>query len=237
MSEVAIYVRDSPIATERLALLATYRTPAGEHVQTRSPHDIRYLASALVAYCSHPAVHLHAGAIASGREVGAAPALAHANIQGLNRAANDWPAHTIGRSYAENRELLCTAVISSTPWHGQRAPLPVPHSWFYSAVMAAHRVVRSFGVDGRAASHWVAAFVMHDLDHRSYARATRSHGSACSSFHALRLLRHVFIAPPSRRLPPPDESAAQRELRLAVASAVRAVAPGAAAHVGGCWTV
>jgi hypothetical protein len=237
LSQVSVYVRDSPEADRRRALLATYRTPTGEQVRTTSAHDICYLASAIVAYCSHPAVHLHAGAILPGRAPGDAPASAHANVQGLNRAANSWPAHTIGRSYAENRELLRTAVASATPWHGRGAPRAVPHSWFYRAALAAHRTLSEFAVDGQVASQWVAAFVMHDLDHHTYARATRSHGFSTSSFHALRALRHVFIVPPSRPLLPPDESRAQRELRLAVTRAVRAFAPEVAAHVGSCWTV
>ena len=237
LSEVSIYVHDSADADQRRALLATYRTPAGHLVRTDSPHDLCYLGSALVAYCSHPAVHLHAGAIAAGRAAGAAPVSAHANVQGLNRAANSWPAHTIGRSYAENRELLRTALISATPWHDARAPRAVPHSWFYRAVLAAHHVARNFGLDGRVASHWVAAFVMHDLDHYSYTRATPSHGPARSPFHPLRALRHVFIVPPTAARVPPDETPAQRDLRLAVAHAVRDVAPEVAAHVGSCWTV
>jgi hypothetical protein len=237
LTQVQLVVRDSMVPEERVAILGQYRLPSGQEVATEGPYDLCYIASALAAYGSHPAVHLNAGALPMGEAAGTGSPAAHANIQGLNRAANNWPAYTLGREYSDNRKLLTTSVVSDTMWHHGGEPCPVPYSNYYRAVVAAHRTAHAFGLKKDSASQWVAAFVMHDLDHLGYAEATRFHGFNASEFHQLRVLRHAFIAPPRRSVSPPDESAAQKALRQAVARAVSEEAPELSRRVGKCWSV
>lgn len=234
--ELRLMVRDDPRENRRTWVQGSYRRN-GRTVELENPFEAYHLVCALVAYCTHPAVHLHAGRLVQGAHAGSASAFAFANIQGLNRAANHWPAHAIGRSRGENRSLLTAGVESDVAWHRKRDAPRVPYSTFAAVVRIAHRCLAERSVPGPLAAAWVAAFVMHDLDHSGYSKASSVVVGAPTEHASLRTLRHVFIVPPPFGLHPPDESKSQRELRKAVAAAVAESFPRQGQQIGRCWSV